>query len=142
MRARGEEWSIGELGNRAGLNASAIRYYERLGLLPEAERVGGKRRYDRSALTRLAVIDVAQRAGFTLAETRTLLGGFSRRTPPPQRWRALAQRKLVEVDALIARANGMRRLLQEGIDCDCLSLEQCEPFLANSRAHRTDQTSR
>lgn len=77
------DWSIGELGSRAGLNPSAIRYYERLGLLPQAQRVGGKRRYDHTALTRLAVIDVAQRAGFTLAETRTLLQGFSHKTPPP-----------------------------------------------------------
>src|SRR5579884_1835388 len=105
MATHTHEWSIGELGRRAGLNPSAIRYYEKLGLLPPARRASGKRRYDESALTRLAIIDVAQRAGFTLAETRTLLRGFSGKTPPSRRWRELAHRKLSEVEALIARAN-------------------------------------
>jgi DNA-binding transcriptional MerR regulator len=71
------EWSIGEVARRAGLKRSAIRYYEQIGLLPKAERVGGQRRYDTSVLTLLSIIDVAQRAGFTLAETRTLLEGFA-----------------------------------------------------------------
>lgn len=133
MSTQTPEWSIGELGSRAKLNPSAIRYYERLGLLPPAERVGGKRRYDHSALTRLSIIDVARRAGFTLAETRTLLQGFSRKTPPAQRWRALAQRKLSEIEALIARASEMKQVLEEGISCDCMSLEDCQVLLTSSR---------
>jgi len=128
-----ENWPIGELARRAGLNASAIRYYETVGLLPEAGRVGGKRRYDQSALTRLAIIDLAQRAGFTLAETRALLDGFSPTTPPSERWRALAERKLPEVQALIRRANEMKRLLKLGLECDCLTLEECELFLSNGQ---------
>jgi MerR family redox-sensitive transcriptional activator SoxR len=126
----GKNLSIGEVALRAGLNPSAIRYYERIGLLPDAERVSGQRRYDESVLGRLAVIEFAQRAGFTLAETRTLLSGFSEKVPPSARWRSLAQRKLPEVEALIARASGMKRLLEEGLECDCLSLEECGPLLA------------
>jgi MerR family redox-sensitive transcriptional activator SoxR len=126
MAAQADDWPIGELARRAGLNASAIRYYEAIELLPAPPRVSGKRRYDQSALTRLQVIDLAQRAGFTLAETRTLLEGISSNTPPSQVWQGLARRKLPEVEALIARGNAMKRLLNEGLECGCMSLEQCE----------------
>ena len=121
---------IGEVAERAGVKTSLIRYYEEIGLLPEPERVSGQRRYDESVLGRLAVIEFAQRAGFTLAETRTLLSGFSPKVPPSARWRSLAQRKLPEIEALIARATGMKRLLEEGLECECLSLEECGPLLA------------
>lgn len=130
MSEDGKNLSIGEVALRAGLNPSAIRYYERIGLLPDAERVSGQRRYDESVLGRLAVIEFAQRAGFTLAETRTLLSGFSAKVPPSARWRSLAHRKLPEVEALIARASGMKRLLEEGLECECLSLEECGLLLA------------
>lgn len=142
MGTTAQQWSIGELGSKAGLNASAIRYYERIGLLPEAHRVSGKRRYDQSALARLAVIDIAQRAGFTLAETRILLTGFPHKATPSQRWRALAQRKLSEVEALITRANAMKRLLQEGIACGCTSLDDCAIPLINGGTSRADSARR
>ena len=57
---------IGDVAQRAGVRTSLIRYYEDIGLLPEAERVSGQRRYDQTVLRRLAVIDVAQRAGMSL----------------------------------------------------------------------------
>jgi len=135
------EWSIGEVARRSGLKRSAIRYYEQIGLLPQTDRVGGQRRYDASVLTRLSIIDVAQRAGFTLAETRTLLEGFAPTAPPSERWQALARQKLSDVDALIARANGMKRLLQEGLECGCPSLEQCGFLLANSGRADSQQTA-
>ena len=140
MSDEGKIWSIGEVARRARLNPSAIRYYERIDLLPDTERVGGQRRYDESVLIRLAVIELAQRAGFTLAETRTLLNGFSEKAAPSARWRSLAHRKLPEVEALIARASGMKRLLEEGLECECLSLEECELLLA-ADAHAEEPTS-
>jgi MerR family redox-sensitive transcriptional activator SoxR len=124
-------WSIGEVAARAGLKRSAIRYYEQIGLLPKAPRMSGRRRYDASVLTRLSIIDLAQRAGFTLAETRTLLHGFAPQAPPSERWQALARDKLAELDALIERATGMKRLLQQGLRCGCPSLQECELLLAN-----------
>lgn len=130
MTRERKSWSIGEVASRAGLKASSIRYYESIGLLPQPERAGGQRRYGDSVLKRLAVIELAQRAGFTLAETRTLLNGFSAKVPPSARWRALADRKLPEIEALIARANAMKRLLEEGLECDCLSLDDCGLLLA------------
>ena len=59
---------IGDVAQRAGVKTSLIRYYEEIGLLPEPERVSGQRRYDQTVLRRLAVIDVAQRAGMSLGE--------------------------------------------------------------------------
>src|SRR5438093_169271 len=140
MSDDGKNLLIGEVALRAGLNPSAIRYYERIGLLPDPQRVSGQRRYDESVVGRLAVIDFAQQAGFTLAETRTLMSGFSAKVPPSARWRSLAQRKLPEVEDLIARANGMKRLLEEGLECECLSLEECGPLLA-AHAHAEDRVA-
>ena len=57
---------IGEVARRAGVRVSLIRYYEQIGLLGEPERVSGQRRFDETVLRRLAVIDVAQRAGLSL----------------------------------------------------------------------------
>ncbi len=124
-----EGTSIGEVARRAGVRPSALRYYERVGVLPSPGRENGRRRYGgealREALDRLAVVRVAQRAGFTIAEIRTLLDGFSEDTPPSERWRVLAQDKLPEVEALVERALGTKEVLERGLRCECLSLEEC-----------------
>ena len=120
---------IGEVARRAGVRASAIRYYEEAGLLEEPERVGGKRRYDEEALRRLALIGGAKRAGFTLGEIRTLLHGFPAGTGAAQRWQALASEKLVEVDDAIAQLRETRELLEEALRCDCASLDECAQLL-------------
>src|SRR5688572_23189374 len=99
-----EELTIGEVARRAGIRTSAIRYYEDVGLLPAPPRVSGHRRYDPSVVQRLAVLHLAQEAGFTIAEIRVLFNGFAPDTPPAERWEALARRKLDEVDVLIQRA--------------------------------------
>lgn len=122
--------TIGEVARRGGVRPSALRYYERVGVLPPPERENGRRRYDgevlREVLNRLAVVGVAQQAGFTIAEIRTLLDGFSEDTPPSERWRVLADEKLPEVEALTRRARGMKRLLERGLECECLRIEDCE----------------
>jgi len=117
--------SIGEVARRSGVRSSTLRYYESVGLLPAPERVNGRRRYGGEVLLLLLVIRVAQQAGFTLAEIRTLLHGFSPDTPPSARWRALAREKLTEVDALVERVLGMKDLLERGLRCECLRLEDC-----------------
>ena len=121
--------TIGQLADQAGVNPSKIRFYERHGLLPEPQRESGRRRYDDEALRRLQVIDIAQRAGFTLAEIRELADGGE-----PRDLRALAERKLPEVDALIARAHAMREWLELARECDCSSLDLCGLFPAERRA--------
>ena len=102
-----------------------IRYYESIGLLPAPARIGGQRRYGPEALPRLALIAAARQMGFTLAEIATLLHGFEDGTPAPARWRVLAAAKLVEVQALRARAEWMERRLGEALRCDCHSLDAC-----------------
>jgi MerR family transcriptional regulator, redox-sensitive transcriptional activator SoxR len=124
-----ESMSIGEVAWSAGVRPSALRYYEGVGLLPPPERANGRRRYDgellREVLDRLEVVRLAQQAGFTISEIRTLLDGFSEDTPPSERWRLLAQDKLPEVEVLLERALGMKDLLERGLRCECLRLEEC-----------------
>ncbi len=117
--------SIGKVADRAGIAASAIRYYEAEGLLPRADRRSGRRVYDERIVERLAIIHLAKGAGFTVAEVKRLLGGFARRTPPGERWRTLAERKLVELDERIAEAERMKRLLQIVQRCECPTFEDC-----------------
>ena len=65
---------IGDLARRTGTTAPTIRYYEQIGLLPEATRASGRRRYGPGAIRTLAVIDIAQRAGLSLSEIQDVLG--------------------------------------------------------------------
>ena len=117
---------IGEVAARAGVRVSLIRYYDRIGLLPPAERVSGQRRYDESALRRLAVIDVAQRAGLSLQEIKELLDHGN--DPMSDRLRVLAERRLPEIDALIDRAQRVRSWLESATGCDCRSIDECALF--------------
>src|ERR1700743_1702941 len=96
------QMAMGEVATRAGMSTSRIRYYEARGLLPEPERTAGKRRYDEDVFRRLAIIDAAQRVGFTLEEIRDLFG--SRDELAHERLRELALLKLPELDDLIKRA--------------------------------------
>ena len=115
--------SIGEVADRSGMAASRIRYYETRGLIDPPERSSGKRRYRARVLRRLAIIEAAQRVGFSLDEIRDLLG--SRRGPAHERLRRLALRKLPEIDGLIARATTVQQLLQFCGDCRCRSIDEC-----------------
>ena len=117
--------AIGEVARAAGVNPSRIRYYERKGLLPPPARVSGRRRYDPGILQLLRVIEVSKDAGFSLSEVKRLLRGFDRRTAPSARWRAMAEQKLTEIEALIVDAERMRALLERGLDCGCLTLDDC-----------------
>ena len=120
--------TIGQLARQAGLNASAIRYYESVGVLPAPQRAGGQRRYGADALRRLQVIDVAKRAGFSLDEARVLLATGRDAPPAHAQLRELAERKLPEVDELIARAQAMRAWLVTASACDCETLDVCALF--------------
>ncbi len=117
---------IGEVAERAGVRVSLLRYYEDIGLLPAATRVSGQRRYDVTVLRRLAVIDVAQRAGLTLEEIRELLEHGS--DPMSERLREVAQRRLPEIDALIERARRVRKWLEKATECGCESVDECALF--------------
>jgi MerR family redox-sensitive transcriptional activator SoxR len=121
--------SIGEVARETGISVSAIRFYEREGLLPEVDRVGGKRRFGPDVVRRLGVIDVAKQAGFSLDQVRALLDSIDGGAPAHEELQALAARKLPELDALIERAKAMREWLSIASACGCESLEDCALFV-------------
>lgn len=122
--------TIGEVARQVGIATSAIRYYEEIGLLLPPTRVNGRRRYDWSAVQRLRVIEHAQQAGFTLGEIRELFFGFAVGTHPIERWKALARRKLEELEEQRMRIQAAQDVLREGIRCGCLTMEQCTVWLS------------
>jgi MerR family transcriptional regulator, redox-sensitive transcriptional activator SoxR len=124
-----DTFPIGEVADRAGIEPSAIRYYESLGLLPKPVRVGGKRRYGSDVLDRLALIALAKDSGFTMKEIRQLVAGFTPGSGPAERWRVLATRKLAELDEQATRLRRMRRVLRLALACGCVDLEECAPIL-------------
>jgi MerR family redox-sensitive transcriptional activator SoxR len=125
------ELTIGEVSHRAGVARSAIRYYESIGLLPEPERVGGQRRYDRQVLGRLAFIGVAQNAGFKLREIRELIEGVDQGEGMATSMRTLSERKLPEVEAILERTQAMKGWLEVARECDCETPADCSLFPAS-----------
>jgi len=125
--------SIGEVARKMGLRSSAIRYYERLGLLPKAPRVSGRRRYDERVLERLAMVRFAKHVGFSVAEIKVLLGGVEGR-PPTERWRKLAGEKVAQVDQFVAQARSIRKLLSETLDFQCPKIGRTRSCIARFQA--------
>jgi MerR family redox-sensitive transcriptional activator SoxR len=118
--------TISEIAHQVGLRPSAIRYYERVGLLPPAERLSGQRRYDATAIYRLAVIQRARQGGFTLDEIRRLFFGFRSNTRASERWEQMSRRKLLELDVLMDGVKSMQGLLKKMMqNCHCNTLDQC-----------------
>lgn len=120
--------TIGEVARASGKAASAIRYYEEIGLLPEPVRVSGRRRYPPEVVRRLAVIETAQRAGLNLPEVRLLLESTPGDSEAIERLREVAERKLPELAALIARTELVRGWLEAAARCDCPTLDDCPLF--------------
>jgi MerR family transcriptional regulator, redox-sensitive transcriptional activator SoxR len=129
MATEPAQLAIGQVAERAGIRTSHIRFYERVGVLPAPERVAGQRRYGEDILHRLSIIDVAQRAGLTLAEIKQLAGPAAQGDHAGERIRALADRKLPAIDELIVRAQAVRRWLQLASACDCSTVDVCALFV-------------
>jgi len=119
--------TIGELAHRTGVTASALRYYEELGLLPEPARVSGQRRYPESAARVVGTILLYSDAGFTLAEQKALMAAGAGTSGD---WRQIAQRKLAELDERIARAQAAREAIRHGLRCPHDDIGQCPNFNA------------
>ncbi|HZU79786.1 MAG TPA: redox-sensitive transcriptional activator SoxR [Acidimicrobiales bacterium] len=125
-----EVLTIGEVAERAGLAASAIRFYERRGLVTAAREANGQRRFRRDVLRRLAFIRVAQRVGLSLEEIGEALAGLpSDRAPTAAQWQRLSSSWRGRLDERIALLEGLRDNLSSCIGCGCLSLRRC--WLAN-----------
>jgi len=121
----GNDLAIAEVARVFGIRTSAIRYYEKIGILPLPSRRSGQRRYGESVLFRLAVIQRARETGFTLDEIRRLFFGFRPGTRPPKRWRQLSERKLTELQDRMERLKTMETLLKRMENCRCRALDEC-----------------
>ena len=127
--------TIGELARRAGVTASALRYYEELGLLPPPARISGQRRYPVSAARLVGTILLYSDAGFTLAEQKVLMASRS----GTRAWRQLAQRKLTELAEQIARTQAAREAISHGLRCPHEDITQCPNFNAGVTARLNGQ---
>ena len=116
---------IGHLARRTGVNASAIRYYEKMGLLAAPHRSGGQRRYAEEALYRVLLIRFASEMGFTLAEVKIFLSGLRDDMPVGPRWRKFAKPKIEEAERTMERAQRLKAMFQNLSRCRCQSLKVC-----------------
>ncbi|OZV77878.1 redox-sensitive transcriptional activator SoxR [Micromonospora echinospora] len=121
-----ESLTIGQLAARSGVAPSALRYYERLGLI-HAERTGGnQRRYARIELRRVAFIRIAQQVGVSLDEIREALDSLpDGRTPSAQDWARISAAWRNRLDDKIRLISKLRDDLTGCIGCGCLSLQRC-----------------
>ena len=118
--------TIGQVAERSGVAASALRYYEAQGLVTASRTAGGARRFPRSVLRRLAFIRAAQNVGLTLPEIREALATLPEgRTPSARDWARLSQGWRDRLDEQIAALVQLRDGLSSCIGCGCLSLTRC-----------------
>ena len=129
--------SIGRLAERTGLSVSAIRYYEREGLVHPGRNAGGQRRFLRSDIRRLSFVMIAQKFGFSLAEIKSELSELPEgRTPTKDDWARIGQVFRAALDARIETLERLRDNLDGCIGCGCLSLPNCALFNPADIAHR------
>ncbi|WP_433388706.1 redox-sensitive transcriptional activator SoxR [Micromonospora sp. KLBMP9576] len=121
-----ESLTIGQLSARSGVAPSALRYYERLGLI-RAERTGGnQRRYARTELRRVAFVRISQQVGISLEEIREALDSLpASRTPSTEDWARLSATWRARLDEKIRLMTKLRDDLDGCIGCGCLSLQRC-----------------
>lgn len=120
------ELSIGEVAARAGVSVSALRFYEERGLITSTRSDGGRRRYHRPVLRRLAFIQVAQRVGLSLDEIGRALDTLPEGDGlDPRDWRRLSASWRPLLDERIRLLEGLRDQLDSCIGCGCLSLDRC-----------------
>jgi len=121
-----ETLTIGDFAARSGVAPSALRFYEKEGLIRSSRTGGNQRRYERAELRRVAFIKIAQQVGVSLDEIRGALASLpENRTPTKADWSRLSahwRRKLEDRIALMER---LRDQLTGCIGCGCLSLQRC-----------------
>jgi MerR family redox-sensitive transcriptional activator SoxR len=122
--------TIGELAASSGLRPSAIRFYEKTGLLLAPARKNGRRVYASEATHRLFLISFAKDTGFSLPEIKLLLHGFPQSTTAGDRWRKLATSKIQQLEASIRKARAMEQMLRSIMKCRCTTIDQCARGLA------------
>jgi MerR family redox-sensitive transcriptional activator SoxR len=127
--------TIGELARRAGVETSALRYYEQLGLISSERTAGGQRRYARAMLRRVAFVRAAQAVGLSLGEVRAALARLpDERTPNKADWNKVSATWIRRIDERIAELERLRETLNGCIGCGCLSLRTCRLSNPNDTA--------
>jgi MerR family redox-sensitive transcriptional activator SoxR len=127
--------SIGDVSQRTGIPATALRFYEAKGLIEPARSDSGHRRYSRDILRRVSFILAAQRVGLSLREIRVALATLpGSRTPTAPDWSRLAAAWRPMLDERIKSLELLRDRLDSCIGCGCLSLETCALQNANDEA--------
>jgi MerR family redox-sensitive transcriptional activator SoxR len=120
------EITVGELAERSGVTTSALRFYERQGLIHSRRTTGNQRRYSRDALRRVAFIKVSQRVGISLSLIRDVLALLPEgRTPNEEDWARVSECWQADIDARLRLLAKLRDELAECVGCGCLSLEKC-----------------
>ena len=121
------ELSIGDVARRSGVAPSALRFYERRGLIASTRTDGNQRRYDRAVLRRIAFIQAGRAAGISLEQIGAALETLPRnRTPGHRDWERLSNRWRADLDARIDVLRALRERLTTCIGCGCLSIDKCE----------------
>jgi MerR family transcriptional regulator, redox-sensitive transcriptional activator SoxR len=121
--------TIGELSIRSGVAPSALRFYERMGLIRATRTTGNQRRYERATLRRVAFIRVSAQVGVPLEEIRVALASLPEgRTPTKADWARLSRTWRSRLDAQIALMQRLRDDLDGCIGCGCLSLKSCSLY--------------
>jgi MerR family transcriptional regulator, redox-sensitive transcriptional activator SoxR len=119
--------AIGEVAERSGVAPSALRFYERQGLIESVRTGGNQRRYERAVLRRIAFIQAGRAAGVTLSEIRRALDGLpTKRVPSRRDWERLSNKWRDDIDARIEILQALRDRLTTCIGCGCLSIDQCD----------------
>jgi MerR family redox-sensitive transcriptional activator SoxR len=121
-----DELSIGEVSERTGVAVSALRYYEREGLLHAERTTGGQRSYPRDVLRRISFVRIAQQVGLSLEEIREAMATLpDDRTPTKRDWARLSTAWRPRLDDRISALVRLRDNLSSCIGCGCLSLQAC-----------------
>ncbi|WP_212910310.1 redox-sensitive transcriptional activator SoxR [Streptomyces sp. TS71-3] len=121
-----KEITVGELAERSGVATSALRFYEREGLISSRRTSGNQRRYPRDTLRRVAFIRTSQRLGISLARIREVLALLPEdRTPTRDDWARISECWRADLDERIRTLQRLRDNLTDCIGCGCLSLDRC-----------------
>jgi len=135
--------TIGEVSNRSGLAPSALRYYESLGLITSTRTSGGRRRFTRGVLRRVAVIRAAQQVGLSLDQVRTAFAGIPRDVAPSKRdWTRISAAWQPLLDQRITDLQQVRDNLNNCVGCGCLSMTQCRLYNPRDTLASTGSGSR
>jgi MerR family redox-sensitive transcriptional activator SoxR len=124
--APGELLTVGEMTRRTGVAASALRFYEDLGLIAAERTAGNQRRYARHMLRRVSLITVAKRLGIPLADVQATFDDVPLDRPPShadwqrasRRWKSLLEERRQGIERLERELTGC-------IGCGCLSMKAC-----------------